>query len=250
MHLASEPVRAAISAIIPTLNERNAVEATLQVLVGMPGLLEVIVADGGSEDGTGELARRHGAAVIVADRGRGRQMNAGARAARGDVLWFLHADTLPPPDASQCIIDALDDSRVLGGGFRVRFSGASSAALFFTRAYPFMRRLGLLYGDAAIFVRRSAYDRIGGFHPYPVFEDLDFVRRVTRRGRLVCLPSTVVTSSRRFEGRSAIVVLGQWMALHLLYWLGVSPDTLGRLYAPVRRSSRPGSGRGLSGSGR
>jgi rSAM/selenodomain-associated transferase 2 len=224
-----------ISIIIPALDEARAIGATLDAAARVEGVLEVIVVDGGSADGTVEVARSRGARVVNSVRGRGAQMHAGALAARGEVLWFLHADTLAPADAAGCIAEALRDPRAVGGNFHIRFDGLSGAARFLTWLYPRLRLLGLAYGDSGIFVRRAAYERAGGFKPFPVFEDLDLLRALWRQGRFVQAKGCVVTSSRRFEGRSFALTFARWSLLQGLYWLGVSPHTLARLYAPVRR---------------
>lgn len=230
--------RPVISVVIPTLDEAHSLGATLRALMrhGHGDSVEIIVADGGSADATREIALEHGARVILSARGRGAQMHAGANVARGDVLWFLHADTLPPPDAPRQILDAMRrDPKIVGGNFAVSFDGTRLAARFLTWLYPQLRKLGLCYGDSAFFVRASVYREIGGFRPFPIFEDLDLVRRLGERGCLVHLRAQVVTSSRRFEGRSFAYTFARWAFLQMLYWLGVSPYTLSRLYAPVRR---------------
>jgi len=225
-----------VSIIIPTLNEAHLLGATLQALTHLQGGIELIIVDGGSADGTQEIARTHGARIINSARGRGTQMHAGASAARGETLWFLHADTLPPPRAVVYILDALRrDAKIVGGNFEISFNGTRRAAHFMTWLYPQLRKLGLYYGDSAIFVRSKIYREVGGFKPFPIFEDLDLVRRLKRRGRLIHLPARVVTSSRRFEGRSFAFTFARWSFLQMLYWLGVHPRTLSRLYAPVRR---------------
>jgi rSAM/selenodomain-associated transferase 2 len=223
-----------LSIIIPALNEARAIGETLDAAARVKGSTEVIVADGGSADGTVEVARGRGARVVTSARGRGAQMHAGAQASRGDVLWFLHADTHAPADAAECIARALEDPRAVGGNFRIRFDGAGRAARFLTWLYPRLRLLGLAYGDSGIFVRRAAYERAGGFKPFPIFEDLDLLRALWRQGRFVQAEGCVVTSSRRFEGRSFALTFARWSLLQGLYWLGVSPHTLARLYAPVR----------------
>ncbi|HLM57981.1 MAG TPA: TIGR04283 family arsenosugar biosynthesis glycosyltransferase, partial [Pyrinomonadaceae bacterium] len=230
-----DALKPALSVIIPTLDEARSIGATLEVVLELRGAVEVIVADGGSTDGTPDIARGRGVRVVECERGRGRQMHAGAGAARGDALLFLHADTLPPSDAADRIADALSDPAVVGGNFRILFDGERRAARFLTWLYPQLRRLGLCYGDSGIFVRAETYRRLGGFNPFPIFEDLDLVRRLRREGRLARLPATVVTSSRRFEGRSFALTFARWSALQLLYWLGVHPRRLARLYAPVRK---------------
>jgi rSAM/selenodomain-associated transferase 2 len=198
------------------------------------GDVEVLVVDGGSTDGTPELARARGVRVLASERGRGVQLHAGAREARAAVLWFVHADTLVPADGAERILATLAAPAVVGGYFRLRFDGKLRAARFHSALQPLFNALGLVYGDAAVFVRRDAYDRVGGFRPYPLFEDLDLVRRLRRVGRLVRVRADVVASSRRFEGRSYTLTLVQWVSLQLLYWLGVPPDRLARLYAPIR----------------
>jgi len=223
-----------LSIIIPALDEARAIGETLEAAARVKGVAEVIVVDGGSADGTAEVARARGARVVTAVRGRGAQMHAGARAARGEVLWFLHADTLAPADAAGCIDAALRDPRAVGGNFRIRFDGTRRAARFLTWLYPRLRLLGLAYGDSGFFVRRAAYERAGGFKPFPVFEDLDLLRALWRQGGFVQADACVVTSSRRFEGRSFALTFARWSLLQGLYWLGVSPHTLARLYAPVR----------------
>lgn len=193
----------------------------------------MIVVDGGSFDGTVETVRRHGVRVITSERGRGLQMHAGVCAALGAALWFLHADTHPSSESAERIAEALRDSKVVGGNFNVRFEGTRHAARFLTWLYPQLRKLGLAYGDSAIFVRREAYEEVGGFQSFPIFEDMDLVRRLRRRGRIAHLLAFITTSSRRFEDRSFTITFGRWAFLQMLYWLGVHPRTLNRLYAPI-----------------
>ncbi len=226
-----------LSIIIPTYNEAESIGGTLERLARLRGDFEIIVVDGGSTDETVERARECGVKVIASDeRGRGAQMHRGACAAGGDVLWFLHADTLPPDDAVERIVISLDEQEIVGGNCVISFDGESRAARFMTWLYPRLRVMGLCYGDSGIFVRRNVYRRVGGFRPYPIFEDLDFVWRVRRVGKMIYLPVTVVTSSRRFEGRSFPLTFARWAWLQILFWCGVSPNRLGRWYHPVRAS--------------
>ena len=226
-----------LSVIIPTFNEAHSISETLERVAALRGEVEVILVDGGSVDGTIELARRRGVKVMTAARGRGSQMHAGASAAHGSALLFLHADTHPASDAGERIMEALREPETVGGNFSVRFDGTRRAARFLTWLYPQLRKLGLIYGDSGIFVRREVYDEIGGFRPHPIFEDLDLVRRLRKRGRIVHLPVTVVTSSRRFEDRSFALTFARCRSLQTLYWLGVPPRTINRLYAPIRGRS-------------
>jgi rSAM/selenodomain-associated transferase 2 len=236
-----DPTLPGLSVIIPTLDEGHQIGSTLDALARMAGHFEVIVVDGGSRDQTAGIARSRGVAVITAERGRGSQMHAGARIARGQVLWFLHADTIPRDDALRGIAEALADPDVVGGNFDLILSGSGWPARFLTWLYPRLRWLGLAYGDSAFFVRRRAYERVGGFRPYPIFEDLDLLRRLKRHGRFVHVPIPVITSSRNFEGRPFIPVFGRWVVLQMLFWLGISPVWLSRYNPSLRRSVRPAS---------
>lgn len=229
----------AVSVVVPTLNESQAIGSTLACLRRVPGIAEVIVVDAGSTDGTAAAAEGYGARVVTAERGKGTQLRAGAALAGGEALWFLHADTIVPPDAALRIQETLADPDVAGGNFALRFDGASAAARQLTWLYPRLRCLGLCYGDSGIFVRRTAYERIGGVRPWPLFEDVDLVRRLRQVGRFVHLPGELVTSSRRFENRPFGLVFARWTALQLLYWAGVPPRWLIRAYAPVREAHSP-----------
>jgi rSAM/selenodomain-associated transferase 2 len=229
-----------LSIIIPTLNEEHDIGATLAAVARIEKSVEVIVVDGGSTDRTAEIARANGVRVISSGRGRGLQLHNGAMAARGEIFLFLHADTILPPDAASRIIKVLgNEPSVIGGNFKIRFDGVSFAARFLTWLYPRLQKLGLYYGDSAIFVRAKAYRRTGGFRPIPLFEDVEFVNRIKPLGRLVHLPAEVITSSRRFEGRSFAWTFAKWSIFQALYWLGIDPRILGRLYAPVRGAKRP-----------
>src|SRR3954453_1356643 len=136
-----------VSIIVPTLNEESHIIANLDALRQLPGDKEILVVDGGSIDSTISLARSRGGRVLEASRGRGSQIHAGALQAAGDVLWFVHADTLPPPDALNEIDKVLRDVSVVGGNFGLRFDGRSRAARQLTAIYPLLRLLGLCYGD-------------------------------------------------------------------------------------------------------
>lgn len=225
-----------ISVIIPTLNEAVALPTTLSAVARLDGLAEVIVSDGGSTDGTCDLAKAV-ATVVRSQAGRGQQQAAGAAIATGDVLWFLHADCTPPPEACRAIRASLMDPKVAGGHFALRFSGASRGARMLTRIYPWLGALGLCYGDSGIFVRRETYEELGGFRPMPIFEDLDLVRRLRRVGRYRRVDCWLIASARRFEHRNFAGMFAQWTGLQILFWLGVSPSWLARRYALVRERS-------------
>ncbi|MGC2658880.1 MAG: TIGR04283 family arsenosugar biosynthesis glycosyltransferase [Bryobacteraceae bacterium] len=221
------------SIIIPTLNEAKVLPGMLRAVSELQGDYEVIVADGGSADNTVAIAESLGAAVVHAQRGRGSQQIAGAARATGDVLWFLHADSTPSPDSLLAMEALLSNTQQVGGNFTLHFDGHGRSARALTLAYPYFRLLGLCYGDSGIFVRRTAYESAGGFQAYPLFEDIDFVRRLRRNGQFSRLPCRLITSSRRFDGRF-LRTFAHWTLLQILYWLGVSPVRLARFYAHIR----------------
>ncbi|HTM49263.1 MAG TPA: TIGR04283 family arsenosugar biosynthesis glycosyltransferase [Bryobacteraceae bacterium] len=224
-----------VSVVIPTLNEAESIGPTLEAVARMRGAFEVILVDAGSPDGTARVAGRYpGVRFVTSGPGRGVQMHAGVAAARGEAVWFLHADTSPPEDGVEKVLEALADPKIVAGNFAVRFDGPRRAARFLTWFYPQLRRFGMIYGDSAIFVRKSSYLRAGGFRPFPMFEDLDLVRRLARLGRLAHVPSCVTTSSRRFHERSFTAAMARAAALQILYWLGIPPRVLYRFYPQIR----------------
>lgn len=222
-----------ISIIIPTLNEATTVRDLAVSLAGLRGDFEIIVADGGSQDATVTLLRQHGLRVIETVCGRGVQMNAAARLATGDVLLFLHADTRLPEGALAMIENLLQDERIYSGNFSLVFDGDSREARLLTWLYPLLRLGGMCYGDSAIFVRRSVFERLGGYREYPIFEDCDLYRRVRKVGKFIRLRASAVTSSRRFKGRF-VRTFALWATMQVLYWLGVDPHRLDRWYKPLR----------------
>src|SRR5262245_13378477 len=222
-----------VSIIIPTLNEAAIILDLAASLGRLRGDFEVIICDGGSSDATVEMARNAGLRVIAAERGRGRQMNAGARLAKGETLLFLHADTRLPEDALALVAGALADEKVCGGNFSLNFAGGAREARLLTGIYPFLRLGGMLYGDSAIFVRRDVFESLGGYRDYSIFEDCDLYRRMRRVGKFVRLNARATTSSRRFEGRF-IRTFALWSLMQVLFWMGVNPNLLNRLYKPLR----------------
>ena len=193
-----------ISVVIPALNEEACIGEILSAVARLHPY-EIVLVDGGSTDATAEIAR-HFCRVIQAPRGRGSQQAAGARAVTGDVIWFLHADSKPDAGAFNAIAGTLADPNVIGGNFSLVFDGAGRAARRLTRVYPCLKLLGLCYGDSGLFVRKTAYEAAGGFHPHPLFEDVDLVRRLRKLGRCVTVNERLTTSSRRFEHRNIVRV--------------------------------------------
>ena len=182
--------------------------------------------------------------TLVSRPGRGAGISIGAEASRGEVLFFLHADSTLPPGALDRINEVLStDTKIIGGNFRLVFDGDTDFSRWLTGFYPWIRLLGFYYGDSGIFVRRSVYEALGGFRPIPVMEDLDFVRRLERFGRTCCIKDPpLVTSSRRFETRHPLEIVYGWVRIHALFWLGVSPDRLFEIYrtqAPPAQIRKP-----------
>lgn len=225
---------ARVSVVIPTLDEADRLAPLIDALRREPELAEIIVADGRSTDDTKELAARLGARVVETMRGRGQQLRAGAAVASGEILLFLHADSIFPAGGLRALCAALDlDPRVPGGNFRVVFDGGSRFARGLTAVYPWLRWLTLYYGDSGIFVRRAVYHAIGGIKPIPLMEDYDFVRRLERAGPTCRIENPpLTTSSRKFAGRRASAIVWGWVVIHVLYWLGVPPERLARVYYP------------------
>ena len=215
-----------LSVVIPTLDEEARIESAVRSALAAMGDCEIVVADGGSTDRTPELALAVGATVVHAPGSRAAGMNAGARAATGSTLLFLHADTTLPDGAHEAVQRALGDA--VGGAFSLDFDERPRFARFGAALYrPFHRGV---YGDQAIFVTRETWNRVGGYRHLPIMEDFDFVQRVRKLGRFVVLPETVTTSSRRQRAHGEARTFATVASIKLLYRLGVSPDRLARAY--------------------
>lgn len=216
-----------ISTIVPTLNELQNLDQLLTRLDNAPGIHEVIIADGGSTDGTQELAARR-ARLTVSEPGRGIQLRAGAQVATGDVLFFLHVDVVPPQDVASQIQGAIDEDAI-GGNFHLRYPEGGLLGLWLELLAPIYRKFHRYYGDSGIFVKRSAYESFGGFPAIPIMEDIVFVKRMERYGKTAYLPGPVLSSGRRWRGK-ALRTLLLWGGMQTAYALGVSPWRLDRFY--------------------
>lgn len=223
-----------VSIIIPALDEAAGIAATIAAAEAA-GPHEILVVDGGSRDRTRDIAEAGGCRLVNSRPGRARQMNAGAAVATGEVLLFLHADTLLPPSGITDLSHALSDQRTVGGRFDVHLDGPEPIfriieALMNVRS----RMTRIATGDQAIFVRRSAFQALGGYAPIPLMEDVEFSTRLRRHGGVACLRSRVRTSVRRWRR------LGPWRTIAHMWWLrasyalGTSPDRLAQRYAQIR----------------
>lgn len=228
---AVEPEIRTISAVIPTLNEAEALPQTLEHLRRIPQVCEIIVSDGGSRDATCRIAREAGCRVVSGARGRGGQLRHGASLACGDVVVLIHADTWLPPEAGQGIIDCLRDRTVVGGGFWKQFRNPSPLMLGSrARCAVRLQLAGRVLGDQAVFVRRSALQRIGGVPALPLMEEFELCRRLRKVGRLALAPVTVTTSARRFAKLGVWRTYARVWRVTIQYYLGASPETLRRIY--------------------
>lgn len=222
-----------VSVIIPALNEEPVLAETLR-RARQPGVGEIIVVDGGSEDRTVDVAHEWADLVLRSKRGRAVQMNAGARRASGEVLLFLHADTLMPEGFAREVIDACSGSAI-GGRFDVELQ--PSSFLLWITGELINRRSRLTKvatGDQAMFVRRDIFEALGGFAEVPLMEDLDLSRRLKRAGEIACLRSRVTTSARRWLREGTVRTILLMWTLRLLYYAGVKPRRLYRLYRDTR----------------
>jgi rSAM/selenodomain-associated transferase 2 len=230
---------AMLSIIVPVLNEEAGIVATLQALSPLRARgTEVVVVDGGSRDRTAALARPLCDRLMSAPRGRASQMNAGAGAARGDVLLFLHADTRLPADTDRLVLDGLARAGRAWGRFDVRIDGRHPLFPLIAATMNLRSRLtGIATGDQAVFVDRTAFAAAGGYPDIALMEDIVLSRRLKRLGRPLCLSARALTSGRRWETHGVVrTILTMWR-LRLAFYLGAEPATLATSYGYVPRQS-------------
>lgn len=221
-----------LSIVIPTLNEAGNLPQLLESLAPLRAAgVEIVVADADSTDGTVVVAEHAGVRCLLAPRGRARQMNAGAKAANGELLLFLHADTRLPERADELIAEALADGRHQWGRFDVSISGQPLMLRVVAAMMNLRSRLsGIATGDQALFITRSAFDAVGGFPDQALMEDVEISRRLRAMHAPACLRARVITSGRRWETR------GVWRTIFLMwrlrwdYWRGVPAAQLAERY--------------------
>jgi rSAM/selenodomain-associated transferase 2 len=221
--------RPLVSVIIPTLNEESVLGPTLRRVQQQEPPFELLVVDGESTDGTRERARNGGATVIMAERGRAKQMNRGAAAAEGTLLLFLHADTLLPISGLAHIRRALAPPSTIAGTFRLQFDTPSPLLRFYAwcTRWPWIR---LCFGDRGLFVTQSAFDAVGGYPEWPLFEDLELAARLAEHGHFRFLNTAVTTSARRFRRNGIFRQQLRNAYLWLHYVAGTPPEQVSHLY--------------------
>ena len=223
-----------LSVIVPAHNEEATIDRTLAHTWEHVRPAEVFVANVSSSDRTGEIASRT-ARVLTLETTRGAALNLAASQATGDVLLFVHADTLLPGDAAAQVETALDDPRVVGGAFRLRLDDPGWLARLVSHMVNVRSALlGTFFGDQALFVRSEIFDRVGGYRDWSVMEDLEILSRLRQHGRLALLNAHVITSARRHRGNGWIKTLATVWTICLLFRLGVPSQAMLRMYQPQR----------------
>jgi hypothetical protein len=224
------PARKRLSIIIPTLNEAAVIEETITRLP-QSKQVEIVVVDGGSNDGTADISRKLGARVLLTAPSKAEQMNAGAAEARGDVLLFLHADTRLPANFEEKVMAAVSRKGFCAGAFTLAIDSEDRGLRFIERVANWRAQIFKMpYGDQALFVTRQFFREIGGFPDYPIMEDFELIRRLKKKGKIVILPDPVTTSPRRWLN---LGVFKTWLLNQIIigaYFIGIPPRRLARWY--------------------
>jgi rSAM/selenodomain-associated transferase 2 len=219
-----------ISVIIPALNEAPTISRVISTAQKATNV-EIIIVDGGSSDGTPEIAKSLGVRIIFTTTGRANQMNAGAAAAIGDILLFLHADTHLPEGFDTCVRQALAKPGTVGGAFELKIDAPLPSLRLVEKGVNCRSHfLQMPYGDQAIFLTTATFNQIGGFPDLPVMEDFEFVRRLKKQGHIEIVPQPVLTSARRWQQLGVFKTTAINQIVIVAYFLGVSPDRLAFWY--------------------
>ncbi|HED38704.1 MAG TPA: glycosyltransferase [Ignavibacteria bacterium] len=221
------------SVIIISFNEEKNIVPCIKSIKNSRADVDIILSDGGSSDGTIKLALTQNIKIIYSPQGRGTQFNFGSREANGEILLFLHADTLLPENAFNILDQYFQSDKTQIGTFRLSFDYQSKILKF----YSFLSIVDSIltrFGDQCIVVRRSFYKQLGGFNNFPLFEDVDFLRRARGKTKIYSFPANVITSSSSFRQHGLIIQQVRNGLYLILYLLGVSPATLAKKYYSKR----------------
>lgn len=238
----NKPAEYRLSVIIPVVDEQEHISGCLDRLhaQGFAEPCQIIVVDGDPQGSTLRAVRDCRVTCLTSEKGRGRQMNAGAAAAEGDILLFLHVDTRLPPNALAGVAAVMETNGYVGGAFQLDIDSETWFLKGIAALANLRSRLNRIpYGDQAIFISRACFRALGGFREIPIMEDLDLMRRIKRNGGKVCiLDQKVTTSARRWEAEGPLYTTIRNQLIRLLYYLGVNPARLARFYRVQNRIRR------------
>lgn len=223
-----------ISIIVPALNEEKTIEDTIKKLSSLIGKKEIIIVDGGSKDKTVEIAKKY-VKVIESQKGRAKQMNAGANEAKGDVLWFVHSDSITDKSSLIAIEETIKDG-YQGGGFSLYFYDDESLFMRYIAKTSNIRAkyFDVYFGDQGIFATKEIFTKLNGYKEMEIMEDWDFSKRLSKNSKMKLLNVPIGTSARRFRKGGPLKVHLFMHKLKVLYLLGVSNEKLAKMYKEAR----------------